>query len=109
MMRSVPSSPPASPRTGLVIYKPLEDVTAYEGDINVQFSMVAGGDGPTSLNCAITSVPIGSVLQTTILLVQSGVVGFISGQVSLVDSGTEVTCLVTPRLSYTATLTVLGE
>ena len=109
MMRYVPSSPPASPRTGLVIYKPLEDVTAYEGDTNVQFSIVAAGDGPTSLNCAITSVPIGSVLQTTILPVQSGVVGFISGQVSLVDSGTEVTCLVTPRLSYTATLTVLGE
>ena len=109
MMRSVPSSPPASPRTGLVIYKPLEDVTAYEGDTNVQFSMVAAGDGPTSLKCAITSVPVGSVLQTTKLTFLSGVAGLISGPVSLVDSGTKVTCLVTPSMSYTATLTVLGE
>ena len=113
MMRSVPSSPPASPRTGLVIYKPLEDVTAYEGDTNVQFSMVvAAGDGPTFLNYIITSVPIGSVLQTTILPVQSGVVGSISGPVLVNDSGTVVTCQVfssTGITSYTATLTVLGE
>ena len=109
MMRSVPSSPPASPRTGLVIYKPLEDVTAYEGDTNVQFSMVAAGDGSISLNFAITYVPVVSVLQTTKLTFQSGVVGFISGPVSLVDSGTVVTCLVTPTMSYIATLTVLGE
>ena len=110
MMRYVPSSPPASPRTGLVIYKPLEDVTAYEGDTNVQFSMVAAGDGPTPLNCAITS---GASLQTITLTVGSSVVGLVeTGPVSVNDNGTVVICQVfssTGITSYTATLTVLGE
>ena len=111
--RCVPSSPPASPGTGLVIYKPLQDVTAFEGDTNVQFSMVfADGGGSVSLTYIITSVPAGSSLQTTALSTLHAVAGIISGPVSLVDSGTVVTCRVFSSAGvtlYTATLTVLGE
>ena len=97
---------PASPGTGLVVYKPLQDVTAFEGDTNVQFSMVVDDGG--GLVYIITFVP-GSSLQTTAL---STVAVIISGPVSLVDSGTVVTCHVFSSagwISYTATLTVLGE
>ena len=111
--RCVPSSPPASPGTGLVIYKPLQNVTAYEGDTNVQFSMVvADSGGSVSLTYIITSVPAGSSLQTTTLPTQPAVAGIISGPVSLVDSGTVVTCRVFSSAGmthYIATLTVLGE
>ncbi|KAL5475197.1 hypothetical protein EMCRGX_G027266 [Ephydatia muelleri] len=58
----------ASPGTGLVIYKPLQDVFAFEGDTNVQFSMVvADGGGLVPLTYLITSVPAGSSLKTTTL------------------------------------------
>ena len=106
---------PASPGTGLVIYKPLQDVTAFEGDTNVQFSIVPS-DFNASLvfvDCRITSAPPGSSLQSTPPF-PSHCKGclVISGPVSLVDSGTVVTCDVFRRanwISYTATLTVLGE
>ena len=108
-MRSLPSPPPASPRTGLTIYKPLQDVTAYEGDTNIQFSMVAAGDGSIDLTFALTSVPIGSLLTIEKLpVVQLSVVGLVGGPVSLVDSGAVVTCRVSGSVSYTATLTVQG-
>ena len=107
-VRSLPSPPPASPRTGLTIYKPLQDITAYEGDTNIQFSMVAAGDGSIDLTFALTSVPVGSSLKATKLTVQSSVVGLVGGPVSLVDSGAVVTCSVSGNVSYTATLTVLG-
>ena len=85
--RCVSSSPTASPGTGLVIYKPLQDVTAFEGDTNVQFSMVvADSGGSVSLTYIITSVPSGSSLQTTALSTLHAVAGIISGPVSLVDS-----------------------
>ena len=104
---------PASPGTGLVIYKPLQDVNAYEGDTNVQFSMVvADGGGSVSLTYIITSVPAGSSLQTAALPTQPAVAGIISGPVTLVDSGTVVTCRVFSSAGvklYTAALTVLGE
>eukprot|EP00731_Ephydatia_muelleri_P021756 Em0014g347a len=100
----------APPGTGLVIYKPLQDVTAFEGDTNVQFSMVvADGGGSVSLTYIITSVPAGSSLQATTLPTQPGI---ISGPVSLVDSGTVVTCRVFSSAGvthYTATLTVLAR
>ena len=101
------SPPPASPRTGLTIYKPLQDVTAYEGDTNIQFSMVAAGDGSIDLSFHLTSVPVGSSLKATRLTVLSSIVGLVGGPVSLVDSGAVVTCRVSGSL-YTATLTVLG-
>ena len=111
--RCVPSSPPASPGTGLVIYKPLQDVTAFEGDTNVQFSMVVADRGGSMFpTYTITFVPSGSSLQTTALPTQPAVAGIISGPVSLVDSGTVVTCRVFSSAGvtlYTATLTVLGE
>eukprot|EP00731_Ephydatia_muelleri_P021763 Em0014g354a len=103
----------ASPGTGLVVYKPLQDVTAFEGDTNVQFSMVvADGGGLVFLTYTITSVPSGSSLQITALPTQPAVAGIISGPVSLVDSGTVVTCRVFSSAGvtlYTATLTVLAR
>ena len=96
-----------------MIYKPLQDVNAYEGDTNVQFSMVvADSGGSVSLTYIITYVPAGSSLQTAALPTQPAVAGIISGPVSLVDSGTVVTCRVFSSAGvtlYTATLTVLGE
>ena len=113
MIRYVPSSPPASSGNGLVIYKPLQDVNAYEGDTNVQFSMVVADSGSSvSLTYIITFVPAGSSLQTAALPTQPAVAGIISGPVTLVDSGTVVTCRVFSSAGvtlYTATLTVLGE
>ena len=98
-VRSLPSPPPASPRTGLTIYKPLQDVTAYEGDTNIQFSMVAAGDGLTQCRSMAASVKtIGSIMLAKIA----------RGPVSLVDSGAVVICRVSGSVSYTATLTVLG-
>ena len=111
--RCVPSSPPGSSGTGLVIYKPLQDVFAFEGDTNVQFSMVvADGGGLVPLTYLITSVPAGSSLKTTTLSTLHAVPGIISGPVSLVDSGTVITCSVFSSAGvtlHTATLTVLGE
>ena len=79
----------------------------------MQFSMVvADGGGLVFLTYTITSVPAGSSLQTTALPTQPAVAGIISGPVSLVDSGTVVTCRVFSSAGvtlYTATLTVLGE
>ena len=76
----------------------------------MQFSMViADNGGSVSLTYIITSVPAESSLQTTTLPTQPGI---ISGPVSLVDSGTVVTCRVFSSAGvtlYTATLTVLGE
>ncbi|KAL5475200.1 hypothetical protein EMCRGX_G027271 [Ephydatia muelleri] len=105
----------ASPGTGLFIYKPLQDVTAFEGDTNVQFSIVPS-DFNASLvfvDCRITSAPPGSSLQSTPPF-PSHCKGclVISGPVSLVDSGTVVTCRVFSSanlISYTATLTVLAR
>ena len=70
--------------------------------------MVAAGDGLIGLYCALTSVPVGSLLSTVKLTVQNAVVGLVGGPVSLVDSGAVVTCRVSGSVSYTATLTVLG-
>ena len=79
----------------------------------MQFSMVvADGGGLVFLTYTITSVPSGSSLQITALPTQPAVAGIISGPVSLVDSGTVVTCRVFSSAGvtlYTATLTVLGE
>ena len=79
----------------------------------MQFSMVvADSGGSVSLTYIITSVPPGSALQTTALPTQPAVAGIISGPVSLVDSGSVVTCRVFSSAGvtyYIATLTVLGE
>ena len=71
--------------------------------------VVADGAGSIFLTYTITFVPAGSSLQTTTLPTQPAVAGIISGPVSLVDSGTVVTCRVFRTTVYTATLTVLGE
>ena len=70
--------------------------------------MVVAGDGWIYLTCALTSVPVGSLLSTVILTVQNAVVGLVGGPVSLVDSGAVVTYRVSGS-EYNATLTVLGE
>ena len=71
--------------------------------------MVAAGDEAIVLTFALTSVPVGSSLMATKLTVHNVVVGLVGGPVSLVDSGAVVTCRVSGSVSYTATLTVLGE
>ena len=79
----------------------------------MQFSMVvADSGGSVSLTYIITSVPAGSSLQITTLSTLHAVAGIISGPVSLVDSGTVVTCRVFSSAGvtlYIAILTVLGE
>ena len=70
--------------------------------------MVVAGDGSLDVTCALTSVPVGSLLSTVKLTVQNAVVGLVGGPVSLVDSGAVVTCRVSGSVSYQATLTVLG-
>ena len=107
----VPFSLPASPGTGLVIYKPLQNVTTYEGDTNVQFSIVASDFNDSSVYCRITTPPGSSLKSTRPFPSCEGCLA-ISGPVSLVDSGTVVTCDVCSSAGvtlYTATLTVLGE
>ncbi|KAL5494484.1 hypothetical protein EMCRGX_G015825 [Ephydatia muelleri] len=101
--------------TQLTIYKPLKDVTAYEGDTNVKFSLVAASLGTTSISCSISSTPISSSLPVgTQLNTQSSVLAVIPGPVSVRDSGTGVVCYVNYGLpimvaQYTATLTVLAS
>ena len=102
--------------TQLTIYKPLKDVTAYDGDANVKFSLVAASLGTTSISCYISSTPISSSLPVgTQLNTQSSVLAVIPGPVSVRDSGTGVVCYVNydglPIMvaQYTATLTVLGK
>ena len=100
--------------TLLFIYKPLEDVTAYDGDTNVKFSIVAASLGMTSIQYSITSTPAGSSLTFGPINIQNTVVGVIAGPLSVNDNGTTVMCSViygVPAMvaTYTATLTVLGK
>ena len=64
------------------------------------------------VDCWLTSAPPGSSAESTQPFLPYVGCVFISGPVSLVDSGTVVTCDVfssAGRRPYTATLTVLGE
>ena len=105
-------SPHTDPiRFGLVVYKPLQNVTAYDGDTNVQFSVVAASRDPISLDYAITYRCPGSSLQEGSLSKQSTVLGILPGPVSTNDSGTVVRCRIFGSrdgiFSYTAILNVL--
>ncbi|KAL5494154.1 hypothetical protein EMCRGX_G015432 [Ephydatia muelleri] len=99
-------------RSGLVIYKPFQDITAYEGDTNLQFSMIAASGDPVTVDYAITSLPPGSLLKGRTMTKQNSIVGLLPGNVSTNDSGTVVRCKVFTAMgtaSYYATLTVLAR
>ena len=111
MPMSVNISLSAVSRSGLVIYKPFQDITAYEGDTNLQFSIIAASGDPVTVDYAITSLPPGSLLQGRTMTKQNSIVGLLPGNVSTNDSGTVVRCKVFTAMgtaSYYATLTVLG-
>lgn len=89
-------------------------MTAYDGDTNVKFSLIAASLGTTSVSYSIFFTPASSSLTTGPLNIQSSVFGTIPGPVSVRDSGTVVVCYVNYGLTimavqYTATLTVLGK
>ena len=98
----------------LIIYKPLQNVIAYDGDTSVKFAIVAASLGPTSYSYSILSAPSGSQLVGG--LGQTAIVNIAGrpGPVTVNDNGTVVQCIVNygapiQVVTYTATLTVLGK
>ena len=97
----------------LNIYKPLQNVIAYDGDTNVKFAIVAASLGSTSYSFTIQSAPPGSQFIATGGLGQTAIAN-IQGPVTVNDDGTVVQCIVNYGApiqvsTYTATLTVLGK
>ena len=101
----------------LIIYKPLQNVIAYDGDTSVKFAIVAASLGPTTYSYSIQSAPPGSQFfmatgglgQAAIVIINTA-----GRPVTVNDDGTVVQCIVnygspTQVATYTATLTVLGK
>ena len=96
----------------LIIYKPLQNMIAYDGDTSVTFAIVAASLGPTAYSYSILSAPPGSQFMATGGLGQAAIVN-IAGPVTVNDDGTVVQCIVNygafQVATYAATLTVLGK
>lgn len=102
------------------MYKPFQDVVAYDGDTNITFTYIAASIGWVIVTFAIYSTPPGSKLQAGAILSQPHRgIGVLPGPVSVYDNGTTIGIVVEygpvpPALQtgynyYTATLFVLGN